>query len=53
MAAASAQRALAAAQKRIILRVSERESVVFCGAAASPQGWPPPKRLSSFRGFLL
>gem|GEM_PF-7116084 len=38
-------------------RVSERESVVFCGAAArlrraraeaaaSPQGWPPPKPLS-------
>ena len=24
-------------------RVSECESVVFCGAAASPTGWPPPK----------
>jgi hypothetical protein len=26
-----------------IQRVSKCESVVFCGAAASPQGWPPPK----------
>jgi sulfur transfer protein SufE len=24
-------------------RVSECESVVFFWAAASPQGWPPPK----------
>jgi len=24
-------------------RVSKCESVVFCEAAASPQGWPPPK----------
>jgi hypothetical protein len=45
-------------------RVSECGSVVFCGAAeggrrpcaeaaASPQGWPPPKHLSSFRKFLI
>ena len=34
-------------------RVSECESVVFCGAAASPQGRPPPKPLSSFRRFLI
>ena len=33
--------------------VSECESVVFCGAAASPQGWPPPKPLSPFRRFLI
>jgi hypothetical protein len=34
-------------------RVSECELVVFCEAAASPQGWPPPKPLSSFRRFLI
>jgi len=34
-------------------RVSECELVVFGGAAASPQGWPPPKPLSPFRRFLI
>jgi len=34
-------------------RVSGCESVVFCEAAASPQGWPPPKHLSPFRRFLI
>jgi hypothetical protein len=46
--------------------VSECESVVFLGpppaeggrrphaeAAASPQGWPPPKTSLSFRRFLI
>jgi len=32
-------------------RVSECESVVFCEAAASPQGWPPPKPLSIQKVF--
>jgi hypothetical protein len=32
-------------------RVSECELVVFCGAAASPQGWPPPKPLSFQKVF--
>jgi len=26
---------------------------MFCRAAASPQGWPPPKHLSSFGRFLI
>jgi hypothetical protein len=31
------------AYTKLMQRVSECEAVVFCGAAASPQGWPPPK----------
>jgi hypothetical protein len=34
-------------------RVSECESVVFYGPAASPQGWPPAKTSLPFRRFLI
>jgi hypothetical protein len=33
--------------------VFECELVLFCEAAAGPQGWPPPKHLFTSRRFLI